>query len=266
VATVHREAKDLQRVEQERADVLEKVNIANRAHIARQELRAKFQNVLNARTPKLPVVSAMDAVGAGSEVLLEPSVVKQSWPILRHFCEQVRKLGKDAKVLPLLKVVAGVRSPSNVLITLTLNGNERDGSFDVMSRRDGVDSHLGDDLIFDASFDGLIAAFFLRAALPSYLAWGHGRYDRDQQFVFTQEQALSILEADHVSPGSLELQAINIPPGLRFVRDADGTLTMQCLTYHPGNGFYDYAVSLTDGHASVVRRVTLFQWGQGVYY
>jgi hypothetical protein len=245
VATVHREAKDLQRVEQERADVLEKVNIANRAHIARQELRAKFQNVLNARTPKLPVVSAMDAVGAGSEVLLEPSVVKQSWPILRHFCEQVRKLGKDAKVLPLLKVVAGVRSPSNVLITLTLNGNERDGSFDVMSRRDGVDSHL---------------------ALPSYLAWGHGRYDRDQQFVFTQEQALSILEADHVSPGSLELQAINIPPGLRFVRDADGTLTMQCLTYHPGNGFYDYAVSLTDGHASVVRRVTLFQWGQGVYY
>lgn len=111
-----------------------------------------------------------------------------------------------------------------------------------------------------------MAAFFLRAALPNRLAWGHAFYDRGQEFIFTQERAIAILEDNRISADNAGLQAVTMPPGFLVCRETVGTLSVKCLSYRPGKAFYDYAVSVASGCASTVQETKLFQWGQGIFY
>jgi hypothetical protein len=150
---------------------------------------------------------------------------------------------------------------------LELKGDGREGYYETLSIRDGVTGDIADGLTFEPSLDGLLAAFFLRAALLGHLAWGHSRYDRDQEFIFTQERTIAILEHDKISvEDDAGLRAITVPAGLRFCREEGGTLTLKCLTYCPGKGFYDCAVSVAGGCALAVQKTKLYQCSQRIFY
>ena len=255
-----------QREASERAEEQERADKAAKAQAAKRELRSKLQEALNAATQPLPVVKTIDSSIAANEAIVEPTVAKQKWLSLNDFGERLRRLGKDASIQTLLETVAGAQPIEETNFKLEFEGNERDGHYEAVCLHGGAKGQLADGLSFEPSLDGLIAAFFLRAALPGRLAWGHGVYDRDQEFIFTQERAVAILENDRVPPDSDGLQAIKVPAGLRLSRAEDGTLTLRCLTYRPGKGFYDFAVSITGVQASPVQEIKLYQWGQGILY
>ena len=234
---------------------------------AKQELRIKLQEALNAAATPLSVSKTIDFSMTCNQVVIEPTVAGQKWQVLYEFGEQLRHcLGEDASIPPLLHAVTGTHPIAETTFRMELEGNERDGHFEALCLRGGVKGQLADGLTFESSLDGLIAAFFLRAALPAQLAWNHGRYGRNQEFIFTQEQAVDLLENGRVSPDSEGIQAVKVPAGLRYSRAEDGTLTLRCLTYRPGEGFYDFAVSIVGGHASPVFETILYKWGRGIYY
>ena len=151
-------------------------------------------------------------------------------------------------------------------VGITLGTGQRNGHSEATSSRDGNRGDLLDGLIFESSLDGILAAFFLRVALPGYLAWDHGLYGRDQQLIFSSEQAVALLEWAGIASDGAGLQALTVPAGLRVCRDAARTLTMSCLTYDPGNGLCDYAVSVGNGRASSVRKTMLFRCGGPLFY
>lgn len=255
-----------QREASEQADAKEKANKTAKAHAARRELQGNLRDALNATASSTPVGKTIDAANAGAEALLEPTVAKQKWQALYDFGERLRRLGQDAPILTLLQAVAGAQPIADTSFEMVFSGTERDGHYDVFSVRQGIKASLAEGLAFEPSLDGLVAAFFLRAALPGRLAWGHGFYDRDQEFIFSQDRMVAILENDRVSPDSEGLRAVAAPPGLRYSREEDGTLTLRCLAYRPGKGFYDYSVSIAGGVASSIQETKLYQWGQGVFY
>lgn len=256
----------VQREATERAEKLEQANKAVKAQAAKQELRINLINAINSATQPLQVIKTIDFAIVGNEVLVEPTVAKQKWQVLNDFGERLLHLGEDASIQTLLQTVAGTQPIEETSFKLEKVGNDRNGHYEVLSIHDGVTGQLADGLSFESSLDGLVAAFFTRAVLPGRLSWGHGFYDRDQEFIFIQERAVEILEKASLSPNSEGLQAIKIPAGLRFSRAEDGTITLSCLTYQPGKGFYDFAVSLTGTKASQVQQTKLYQWGQGILY
>ncbi|MFY0729864.1 hypothetical protein [Pseudomonas sp. NFX15] len=270
VSQVRREVAELaeaqQKAQQEAQQEADKLAIAAKAQAAKQEQSIKLRQALDISMAELPIVKTIDSASSGSEALLEPCVAKQKWQPLYDFGERLRQLGKDALIPQLLQPVAGVQPIAGVTFELVFNGTERDGHYDSLSVRDGAQGSIADGVTFEASLDGLIAAFFLRAALPGCLAWGHGFYDHDQEFIITQERAIAILVGCQISADDAGLQTITVPAGFRVCCEEDGTLTLKCLTYLPGKGFYDYAVSVAAGCASSVRESKLFQWGQGIYY
>ncbi|MDP1637242.1 MAG: hypothetical protein Q8K74_00275 [Candidatus Nitrotoga sp.] len=240
---------------------------AAKAQAAKQELRIKLQEALNAAAAPLPVSKTIDFSMACNEVVIEPTIAGQKWQVLYEFGEQLRHcLGEDASIPPLLHAVTGTHPIAETTFRMELDGHERDGHFEALCFRGGVKGQLPDGLTFESSLDGLIAAFYLRAALPAQLAWNHGRYGRNQEFIFSQKQAVAILEHERVPSDSEGLQAVKAPAGLRYSRAEDGTLTLRCLTYRPGEGFYDFAVSIVGGHASPVFETILYKWGGGIYY
>jgi hypothetical protein len=146
-----------------------------------------------------------------------------------------------------------------------LNGDERDGYYDAHSLVSGTESPLADGLEFEESLDGLVAAFFLRVALPAHLAWGHGMYDHDQQVVTNLDQAIGILDRGRVNPENPEFRSIRVPPGLCVTRAAD-TLTLNCLTYWRNRGFFDTEVNIASGRASAAKEKRLFDWSEKLLY
>lgn len=255
-----------QRESTESAEKLDQADKAAKVQAAKQELRSKLKNAINAATQPLKVIKTIDSAIVSNGALVERTFAKQKWQSLNDFGERLRRLGQDASIQTLLQAVAGIQPIEETNFKLEIVGNERDGYYEAVSIHHGAKGQLADGFSFEYSLDGSIAAFFLRAALPGRLAWGHGFYDRDQEFIFTQERAVEILENDRVSPDSEGLQAIRMPAGLRFSRAADGTITLSCLTYKPGKGFYDFSVSLIGAQASQVQEIKLYQWGQGLLY
>ena len=235
---------------------------------AKQEHRIKLQEALNAAAIPLPVSKTIDFSMACNEVVIEPTVAEQKWQVLYEFGGQLRHcLGEEASILPLLHAVAGTHPIAETTfrmekaLGIELKGHEQgEGYHKALCLRGGVKGQLVDGLTFESSLDGLIAAFFLRAALPARLAWGHGRSRRYPEFIFTQERAVDILNNWRLSPDSKGLQAVKVPAGLRYSGAEDGTLTLRCLTYRPGEGFYDFAVSIVGGHASPVYETIFYQW------
>jgi hypothetical protein len=207
VAQFQREAADHRRVDEAQAAATEQAAAAAQAQTAKQELRAKLRQALSTARREIPVANAIDVGGASLATLPEASLVDQKWQALRDFGKRVRQQGSSANMLTLLTGVSGVKTVAGATFDVKLEGSERDGHFDVLSHLNGAVGHVADGLSFDASLDGLMAAFFLRVALPGCLAWGHGYYDRDQQLIFTDEQAVSALVAERVSPDSAGLQA-----------------------------------------------------------
>jgi|GEM_PF-3769015 len=255
-----------QREATEQAEVKERADKTANAHAARRELQENLRDALNAAVSSAAVCKTIDFTNTGVEVLLEPTVAKQKWRGLYDFSERLRRLGQDAPILTLLQAVTGAKPISDTSFEMVFSGTERDGYYDVFSIRQGVQASLAEGLAFEPSLDGLVAAFFLRAALPGRMAWGHGFYDRDQEFIFSQDRMVAILENDNVAPNSEGLRAVATPPGLRYSREEDGTLTMRCLAYRPGKGFYDYSVNIAGGVASPIQETKLYQWGQGCFY
>ena len=255
-----------QRQAAEQMEAKQKADKSAKADAARRELQGNLRNVLSATASNTPIGKTIDFLNTGAEALLEPTVAKQKWQALYDFGERMRRLGPDAPILTLLQGVAGVQPISDTCFEMVFSGTERDGHYDVFSIHQGIKASLAEGLAFEPSLDGLVAAFFLRAALPRRLAWGHGVYDRDQEFIFSQERMVAILESDRVPSDSDGLLAVVAPPGLRYSREEDGTLTMRCLAYWPGKGFYDYSVSIAGGVASPIQETKLYQWGQGVFY
>lgn len=225
----------------------------------------QFRQALEECMAPLPSTKTLEGHGARPAAMLEPSLVKQKWKPLSDFAERLRQSGTDANITALLGPVAGLRLLNDADFELILHGNERDGHYEIRSRVGDTWGDLADGLIFEPSLDGAIAAFYLRAVLPGRLAWGHGMYDRDQQFVASLEQAIGILDTDRVKPDAPELQKVTGPPGLR-VTSVAGSVTLSCLTYLPGKGFYDSSVSITEGRASAVQETELFKWGRGIFY
>lgn len=254
-----------QREATERVEEQERVDKEAKAQAEKRELRIKLQETLNAATQPLPIVKTIVSTIAG-EAIVEPTVAKQKWQSLNDFGERLRHLGEDAPIQTLLQAVEGTKPIEEANFKLEFVGNERDGHYEAVCFHGGAKGQLADGLSFESSLDGLIAAFFLRAALPGRLAWGHGFYDSDQEFIFAQERAVAILENDRVPPDSEGLKAIKVPAGLRFSRTEDGTITLRCLTYRPGKGFYDFAVSITGVQATPVQEIKLYQWGRGIFY
>lgn len=252
--------------EAKKAEELARAEKASKTQSERQELRNRLKNSISTAAHNLQVIKTIDSAIVGNEALIEHTVAMQKWRLLNNFGERLRKLGESAPIQSLLQSVAGAQQIEETNFKLELFGNERDGHYEAVSIHSGTRRPLADGLSFESSLDGLMAAFFLRAALPGRLAWGHGFYDRDQEFIFTQERAVNILENDRVLPDSEGLQEIKIPAGFRFSRAEDGTIVLRCLTYKPGKGFYDFGVSITGAKVSDVQEIKLYQWGQGILY
>lgn len=234
------------------------------AAAAKLTQRARLRQVLDANVAKLPVTGTLDLVT--SESLLDSAAAKLKWKVLCDFAERLRGLSAGSPIPPLLQALTGVQPIPGVVFELVLEGNKRDGHCDVFSIRDGIQSSILDGIAFEPSFDGMLAAFFLSAALPCHLAWGHGFYDRDQEFVLSQDRVIAIFEDSRISADNAGLQVLTVPPGFRVCRAEGGALTMKCLTYRPDRGFYEYAVSVAAGCASTVQEIKIFLWGQGVLY
>ena len=255
VEAARREAEERVQKEREQAAVQKK-----------KEERAKLQKALSAAVIQRPLAKSVDCVSAGSEVLVEPAIAKQKWQALCDFARQLRELGEAAQIQTLLRAIPGVKPIADVTFKLVLNrnGSDLDGHYEAMSIRDELTGNLVDGLAFEQSLDGLLAAFFLRAALRRHLAWGHGLYGRDEEFIFTQERVIAILEYYGVTAGSAALQALTVPAGLRLCREEDGTLTLKCLTYLSTDteGLYDCAVSVDGGCVLAVQVTELYKWRQ----
>ncbi len=251
---------------EEQAEAIAKADKIAKAKAARIELQEKLRSKLGVARTNLPVEKTIELANKGIEYLFEPSIAIQKWRILFEFGEKLQESGQTNNIPELLQAIAGVQSVSDVHFEIVLEGTERDGYYNVFSMHQGVTKSFADGLFFETSIDGLMAAFFISAALPSRLAWGHGLYGRDQRFIFDQDRMVTILENDKVSSDNDGLLSVTPPSGLRFSRGEDGTLTMCCIAYLPGNGFYDYSVSIANGIVTQVQESKLFQWGQGVYY
>lgn len=230
----------------------------------KQARLAQLKHALEKSMASLPTIKTLDA--AEKEMsLLDTNVAKQKWQPLSDFANRLQRGGATAPVASLLEPIAGLRIRNGATFEVRLSGNERDGHYEVRSLIGGSLGELADALIFESSLDGAIAAFFLRAALPGRLAWGHGLYDRDQKFVTSLEQAIDILNSDDIAPDTLELLKVTVQPGLR-IKLTDGAISLSCLTYRPGKGFYDSLVKVTEGVASPDQETKLFKWGRGIFY
>lgn len=259
VIQAHREAA-------EQADAQQKADRLTKVQTDKHIYRASLSHALDVSMVSLPIVKIIDRANTELEVIIESNVVKKKWNILCDFGERLRRLGEGAPILVLIQEVAGVQLIHDVTFGMVLVGNERDGHYDIFSVRDGARGPITEGLVFETSIDGILAAFFLRAALPGHLSWGHGCYDRDQVFIFTKEQVISIIEDAHISAENAGLKALTMPLGFRICRAANEVLLVKCLTYLPGKGLYDYAVSVDSGSASSVQETKCFQWGKGIYY
>lgn len=257
-AVVERALREAEQRTQER----ERDERAARAAAAKQANQDQFRRMLQEKADRLATIKTIDALEEGAVALLEPRIAQQKWQPLVDFADRLGRLGCDAPVLTMLQAIAGVRTVDCAEFELGLVGNERDGHYDVKSMLAGKTGSLAEGLVFESSLDGLIAAAFFCVALPRRLAWGHGLYGRDQVVVTSLNQALDILVGETVAPSGANLTA---PPGFRVRRSAGG-LTISCLAYYPGKGFYDVEVGISNGKVSGPEVTTLFQWGRGIYY
>jgi len=251
---------------------VECVQLQQKAEFAAQALAAKqvrfnqYKLVLEKNAQVLDTIKTLDDLVPDDEALLESVVMQQKLKPLYDFVNKLRTLGTDAPIPLLLQVVEGAHLRESTTFKIELHGGiEWDGRYDIFSVVEGREGGITDGLTFDSSIDGLIAAFFLRFVLPRELAWGHGLYGRNQEIVLSAEQAISILEKDSISPEAPELCWLTMQPGFRVKRIAN-ELSLSCLTYYPGIGFFDVAVSINNGQASASQESEVFQWDQGIFY
>lgn len=258
IAQVRREAEDDARREEQAA-----------ASAEEQAEKIKEYNRLKQRVAQtitvLPSTKTVE-VSLGSEALLNLPVFQQKWQLLHDFAQAIGKQGVASQLSTLLKPIAGVHVKEGAIFRVVMNGSERDGSYEIRSVVSGTEGDLLDGLTFEQSQDGLIAAFYMRMALPGQLAWGHGMYNKDQQLLVALDQVIMILQRDDVKADHAGLAGLTVPPGLRIRHEADGAMTMLCLANYPNGGFKDCAVSLESGKASAAKVTTLFDTGRRVFY
>lgn len=244
----------------------QKAEFVAQALAAKQVRYNQYKLVLEKNAQVITTIKILDDLEPDGEALLEPVVMQQKLKPFYDFVDKLRTFGTDAPIHLLLQSIEGAHLLKSATFTIELHGGIRwDGYYDIHSAVEGREGGLTDGLTFDPSIDGLIAAFFLRFVLPRELAWGHGLYGRNQEIVLSVEQAIDILEKDSISPKAPELCSLTMQPGFRIKRVAH-ELTLCCLTYYPGMGLFDVAVSINDGQASATLESKVFQWGQGILY
>lgn len=175
---------------------------------------------------------------------------------LRAFGDRLRTSGESADVVGLLAGIPDVKVKPGSSLVLVSSGTDRDGYYDVPG--------LAEALIYAPTLEGLLAAFYMRVGIVPQLAWGHGCYDRDAALVTSVDEEINLL-VQSVKPDRPEIAKLTVPPGIR-VSQADGVLTVRCMAYRPGEGLYDFAVTVQGGTAAPLQKTGLFKWGGGVFY
>ncbi|MDP3816997.1 hypothetical protein [Pseudomonas sp.] len=233
---------------------------------ARSE-REKLQQPLEAIRKALPTIKTIDSVISGIESIVDPSVLNQQLQKLLHFAERLKQGATEDCIPTLIKAVPGMQPLDSVTFKLELEGDERDGHYEVICMRQGVKGNLADGIYFEASLNGLMAAFYVRIILPGRLAWNHGLYGRNQQFIEEQEQLIATLEDVHITSDSAKLKSLSVPAGFRISNPTNEALTLKCLAYIPTSGkFCDYEVSVFKGAASEAIETVILETGMSMFY
>lgn len=211
--------------------------------------------------------TAIEDIDSG---IIDASLVKEKWIRLNALVDKnialtndeissgaslKKSLGLSRQLFPNL---AFMGDPT---IYCQYSGNSHGGTSEYFVYHDNEPLPLNLAVKDVSNISGIIETFFVFFELPKKGVFWHGLYDRDYDLLFTDSSLVTHLKENlKLSPNSIDLNFLIMPPSIRLVKDGD-LVRASCLAIYRNFDIKDMSVLLAPGR--VVQQPSRLVYGSG---